>query len=168
MTSTPKWHEFVKNLKVDQLVLVISPKTDQRCEWPQGIIHECIANADGAVRRVRVRLLTAKGKEHVFLERPIRQIIPLDLMWDDPRLDLPTDAAEAVNWPLRTTDTPSVEDESTNNQVGTKPLIKDLQPTFESVKTTTTARVDQDVAKLGRLIAEEIGPTTRGRRKLLE
>jgi hypothetical protein len=71
MTSTPKWHEFVKNLKVDQLVLVISLKTDQRCEWPQGIIHECIANADGAVRRVRVQLLTAKGKEHVFLERPI-------------------------------------------------------------------------------------------------
>jgi hypothetical protein len=39
MTFTPKWHEFVKNLNVDQLVLVISPKTDQRCEWPQGIIH---------------------------------------------------------------------------------------------------------------------------------
>jgi hypothetical protein len=112
--------------------------------------------------------LTAKRKEHVFLERPIRQIIPLDLMWDDPRLDLPTDAAEAVNWPLLTTETPSVEDESTHTQIEQKPLRKDLPPTFESVKTTTTARVDQDVAKLGKLIAEEIGPTTRGRRKLLE
>jgi hypothetical protein len=89
-------------------------------------------------------------------------------MWDDPRLDLPTDAAEAVKSPLRTTDTPSIEDESTNNQVGTKSSIKDLPPTFESVKTTTTARVDQEVAKLGKLIAEEIGPTTQGRRKLLE
>jgi hypothetical protein len=43
-----------------------------------------------------------------------------------------------------------------------------LPPTLESGKTTTTARVDQDVARLGQLIADEIGPTTQGRRKLLE
>jgi hypothetical protein len=73
-----------------------------------------------------------------------------------------------VNWPLNHTETPIVEEESTHALIKQKPLRKDLRPTLESVKTTTTARVDQDVAKLGKLIADEIGPTTRGRRKVLE
>jgi hypothetical protein len=168
MTSTPKWHEFVKNLKVNQLVLVISPKTDQRCEWPQGIIHECIANADGAVRRVQVQILTAKGKEHVFLERPIRQIIPLDMMWDDPRLELPMDAAEALNWPLKHSETVGSDNLTPKVKDNLDQVNASLPPTLESFKTTTTARVDQEVAKIGKLIADEMGPTTRSRRKLLE
>jgi hypothetical protein len=32
MTVTQKWHDFVKNVKVNQLVLVISPKTDLRTD----------------------------------------------------------------------------------------------------------------------------------------
>jgi hypothetical protein len=155
-------HGYSANdVKVNQLVLVISPKTDQRCEWPQGIIHECIANADGAVRRVRVRVLTAKGQEHVFLERPIRQIIPLDMMWDDPRFELPMDSAEAITWPLKHhEEVPPIK--STREKAKTV-----LPPKSESVP-TTTARVDQDVATIGNLIADEIGPTTRSRRKILE
>jgi hypothetical protein len=168
MTSTPKWHEFVKNLKVNQLALVISPKTDQCCEWPQGIVHECIANAEGAVRRVRLRILTAKGEEHVFLERPIRQIILLDMMWDDPRLELPIDAAEALNWPLKHSETVGSDNLTPKLKDNRERSSTSLQPTLESFKTTTTARVDQDVEKIGKFIADEMGPTTRGRRKLLE
>jgi hypothetical protein len=156
MTVTQKWHDFVKNVKVNQLVLVISPKTDLRCEWPQGLIHKCIASEDGAVRRVIVRILTAKGKEHEFLERPIRQIIPIDLMWEDPRLDLPSDAAEAVAWPLH------VAEEELNpiprpNKVNLAPSFKSLPPK------TTKSRVDEDIAVIGRLIGDELGPTTRSR-----
>jgi hypothetical protein len=163
MTSTPKWHDFVKNLKVGQLVLVISPKTDQRCHWPQGIVHKCIANDDGAVWRVHVRLLTAKGKEHVFLERPIRQIIPLEMMWDDPRLDLSDDDTESVRWPLQTT-----EVSSPDLPLKFRRRVQKLPPTLELALTTTSARVDQDVERIGALISEEIGPTTRSRRILLE
>jgi hypothetical protein len=47
-------------------------------------------------------------------------------------------------------------------------LVVDLPPTLETFKTTTTARVDQDIVKIGQLIADEIGPTTRGHGKLLE
>jgi hypothetical protein len=163
MTSTPKWHDFVRNLKVGQLVLVISPKTDQRCHWPQGIVHKCIANDDGAVRRVHVRLLTAKSKEHVFLERPIRQIIPLEMMWDDPRLDLSDADAESVRWPLQTT-----EVSSPDLHLKVRHRVQKFPPTLELAPTTTSARVDQDVERIGALISEEIGPTTRSRRLLLE
>jgi hypothetical protein len=163
MTSTPKWHDFVKNLKVGQLVLVISPKTNQRCHWPQGIVYKCIANDDGAVRRVHVQLLTAKGKEHVFLERLIRQIIPLEMMWDDPRLDLSDDDAESVRWPLQTT-----EVSSPDLPLKVRRRVQKLPPTLELAPTTTSARVDQDVKRIGALISEEIGPTTRSRRILLE
>jgi hypothetical protein len=45
--------------------------------------------------------------------------------------------------------------------------IISLQPTLESFKTTTTARVDQDVEPIGKFLTNEMGPTTRGRRKLL-
>jgi hypothetical protein len=33
-----------------------------------GLIHKCLVRNDGAVRRVVVRLLNARGKEHEFLE----------------------------------------------------------------------------------------------------
>jgi hypothetical protein len=46
-------------------------------------------------------------------------------------------------------------------------LVVELPPTLETFKTTTTASVDQDIVKIGQLIADEIGPTTQGR-KLLE
>jgi hypothetical protein len=46
----------------------------------------------------------------------------------------------------------------------TSAKVDKLPPTFESSKTTTTkARVDEDIAKIGRLISDGVGPTTRCR-----
>jgi hypothetical protein len=110
---------------------------------------------------VIVCILTAKGKEHEFLEQPIRQIIPIDLMWEDPRLDLPCDAAEAVAWPLH------VAEEELNptprpNKFNLAPSLKSLPPK------TTNSRVDEDIAVIGRLIGDELGPTTRSRVRQLK
>jgi hypothetical protein len=170
VTYTPGGHGFVKNLMVNRLALLISPKTDHCCECPrpQGIGHECIAKADGAVRQVRVRILSAKGEEHVFLELPIRKIILFDVMWVDPQLELPIDAAEALNWHLKGSGTAG-SDNLTQKLKDNRELSSiSLQPTLESFKTTTTARVDQNVETIGRFITDEMGPTTRVRRKLLE
>jgi hypothetical protein len=97
------------------------------------------------------------------LERPIRQIIPLEMMWDDPPLDLSDDDAESVCWPLQTTMVSSPD-----LPLKVRHRVQKLPPTLELAPTTTSARVDQDVERIGALISEEIGPTTRSHRLLLE
>jgi hypothetical protein len=82
-------------------------------------------------------------------------------MWEDPRLDLPSDAAEAVAWSLTVT-------EDVLDPIP-RPNKVNLAPSFKSVPTTTTkSRVDEDIAVIGRLIGDELGPTTCSRVRQLK
>jgi hypothetical protein len=82
-------------------------------------------------------------------------------MWDDPRLDLPSDSADSLSWPLQIKT--SVLDSDL------LPTLEKLPPKFESFKRITTkSRVDEDIAVIGQLIGDEVGPTTRGRVQLLK
>jgi hypothetical protein len=87
----------------------------------------------------------------------------LEMMWDDPRLDLSDDAAESIRWPLQTT-----EVSSPDLPLKVRRQVRKLPPTLELAPTTTSSRVEQDVERIGALISDEIGPTTRSRRLLLE
>jgi hypothetical protein len=69
VTYTPGCRGFVKTLMVHRLALLMSPRNYQCCEWPPGIVRECIAKDDGTVRQVRVRILSAKGWETIVNDR---------------------------------------------------------------------------------------------------
>ena len=67
-----KWNKTRKNLKVNDIVLILDEKTP-RCSWPLGRIMEVYTNRkDGLVRSVKVKTSTS------LLIRPVDKIILLE------------------------------------------------------------------------------------------
>ena len=71
-----KWKKEEKNLKVGDVVVVITPETT-RGHWPLGRVEEIFPGKDGYVRIVRIRL---PGKSYI---RPIHRLCKLLTFTDD-------------------------------------------------------------------------------------
>jgi hypothetical protein len=95
------------------------------------------------------------------LERTIQQIIPLDLMFDDPRLDIPSDATDSVEWLLKF-DYSSVADPVLGSPAKKLPI-----PCKSVIKPTKTG-LDQEIATMGQFIADETGTTNRSLARTLK
>ena len=67
MQERQKWNVARKNLKPDDLVLIVD-ETSPRNSWPMGRVTETIPDSRGHVRRVKV-----KTKSNI-LERPITKL----------------------------------------------------------------------------------------------
>ena len=72
LNQIPKWHKVVRNLKENDLALIID-KNSQRKEWPLGRITEAIKGRHGLVRKVEI-----KSGNKTYL-RPVSMLIPLDI-----------------------------------------------------------------------------------------
>lgn len=69
-----KWQIALPDLKVGDFVL-LKEKQANRCEWPVGVIAQCILSADGHIRRAEVK--TAKNGIVKMFIRPISDIVRL-------------------------------------------------------------------------------------------
>ncbi|PFX13817.1 hypothetical protein AWC38_SpisGene22069 [Stylophora pistillata] len=76
LNARKKWFKHGKDLKVGDIVLVISPDTP-RGQWPLGRIAETIPGKDGQMRVAKVRI----GQK--IFERPISKLCPLECKTDD-------------------------------------------------------------------------------------
>ena len=62
-----KWHKICRNIKVGDLVVVMSENIDS-VNWPMGIVTEVVTQDDGLVRDVTVK--TSEG----FFRRDVRKL----------------------------------------------------------------------------------------------
>ena len=72
LQSRRKWFDVSSNIKPGDLVLVVDEST-KRGHWPKAIVQEVYPDANGLVRRVRVRTADAQN-----LIRDIRKICLLE------------------------------------------------------------------------------------------
>ena len=70
LSPRPKWTEVVKDLKKDDVVLVLDPKLP-RGQWPLGRITETYPGRDGHTRVAKIQC----GTKTVV--RPIHKLVPL-------------------------------------------------------------------------------------------
>ena len=49
-----KWLQPQRNLKVGDLVLMLD-ENSKRCHWPKGVVDQCFPDANGIIRRVKIR-----------------------------------------------------------------------------------------------------------------
>ena len=70
LSPRPKWTEVVKDLKKDDVVLVLDPKLP-RGQWPLGRITETYPGSDGHTRVAKIQC----GTKTVV--RPIHKLVPL-------------------------------------------------------------------------------------------
>jgi len=71
LQKAKKWFEVQRNIKVNDLVLIVDESTP-RSLWPLGIIQDVKLSGDGMVRTVHVRTKTS------VLVRPISKIVLLE------------------------------------------------------------------------------------------
>lgn len=69
-----KWQIALPDLKVGDFVL-LKEKQANRCEWPVGVVTQCILSADGHSRKAEVK--TAKNRIVKMFIRPISDIVRL-------------------------------------------------------------------------------------------
>ena len=74
LNSRPKWTSEIRDLKVDDVVLVIQPDSP-RGRWPLGRVTEVYPGRDGHTRVAKI----ACGAKTVV--RPITKLIPLGIDW---------------------------------------------------------------------------------------
>ena len=77
-----KWHTFQRNLKVGDVVLLMS-ETSCRSEWRMGLVVHVYPSRDGLIRKVSIRMgdkcIDSKGKRKsvTILDRPVHKCIVL-------------------------------------------------------------------------------------------
>lgn len=78
LTERRKWQRKERNLKVGDLVLLISPSND-RGTWPLGIVTEVCSGPDGVVRSAYVKTRVRPGEREVqTLHRPAVKLCLLE------------------------------------------------------------------------------------------
>ena len=71
LNAIQKWHRPRRNLLPDDLVVIISDDDAARSEWQLARVIEAKEDADGLVRKVKLRVRTS------VIERPVQKLVLL-------------------------------------------------------------------------------------------